>query len=268
MSRITTSRYLFALVLSFALQACGGGGGGGDPTPPTNVPNAVPTGYYNNIDTTTTTGSATVFEDDDTTPRALDDLQGMIHNGRFVLMSFQSRLAYNGDITVNGNNYSGSVTVYRNGTAITTATVNGTIAQGSTITGTLGGTGAGRGSFVLVYSPKNTEAAALSIAGRFWSRPIGGSSTSFAFSVDPTTGNMTTSATTTNGVFQSCAFGAGSTMAPISGQHLYTVSLTLTGCNNSLLNGAYTGLATTRAAQDDALPFVVTNGTYSLHTEF
>lgn len=252
---------ILSLTLIGMLTACGGGGGGGgDPVP--NIVDAVPNGYYGN------TGTASVFEEDNNTAVTIRDLQGMIYNNRFTMLSHNRQLSYDGTITVSGNNYTGTVTIFFNGARLSTATVNGTIIQGSTVTGTLTGAGAGRGTFALNYSPKNSEPADLSIAGRVWTRPVGNSTTVFQFSVDPVTGQMTTSTATTNGTFQDCTFGSGSTMAPISGHHLYTVTMTLTGCFNTALNTAYTGLATTETVQDDKLPFVASNPNHSMHTNF
>jgi len=252
--------YLFSILcVCSALTSCGSGGGG------STVTNAVPTGYYGN------NGTAAVFADNNATPLNITDLQGMIHNNRFIMMSFGRSLSYDGTITVTGNSYAGSVTVYRNGVPITTATVDGMIDQGVTISGVLAGTGtgAGRGSFLLNYSAKNTEAADLNNVATIWPGQIGGSTSNFEFSVAPVTGIMTSSLSTTDGVFQACVLGSNSTIAPISGLHLFTVSLTLSGCaGGNTVNGTYTGLATTRNVSNDNMPFAVSNGAYSIHRDF
>ena len=261
----TTTSHRFSLILGlvFVLQACGGGGGGGgDPTPPTTVPNADPKGYYNN------TGSAALVSGN------LTDLQGMIHNNRLIMLSANAGLSYDGTIAITGNNYTGTLSVYDDGTLLGTAPVTGVITQGQTVTGTLTGTGAGSGTFTLNYAANNSEAAALSAVQRSgnWFAPVGGSTTEFAMSVR-TNGDIIETVMT-DGIFGGCSM-VGS-IAPVSGTHLYTVSLTLSSCNPkytlTTADGTYTGLATTRTQNsgtpNDRLLFVVTNGTYSLSNEF
>lgn len=250
------------LVMVGLLQGCGGGGGHGAPAP---VVDAVPNGYYG------TNGTAAVFDDNNTTPLPINDLQGMVYNGRFIMLSTAEGMSYEGTITVSGSNYSGSVTVYRVGALVTTATVSGTINQGSTISGVLTGTGAGRGTFTLNISPKNSEVADISLVAAPYSRSLGNSTGAYEFTVADVTGAMTTTLPTTDGRFQNCIFSNSSTIVPISGQHLYTVNFTLSGCFTDTVNGIYAGMATTRNNQngmDGALPFVASNGTNSIQTEF
>lgn len=274
MTRNTTVRRSFflnllVLVSAALLAACGS-----DKKAPPPVVNAEPTGYYGTSGTGINS-TADVFEDDNTASLSIANVQGMVHNGRFIMMSLNSTnsvnpgpMSYDGPITVSGNNFSGSsVSIYRNGLLIGTAPVTGTITQGSTITGTLSGSGAGRGTFTLNYSPKNSEAAALNIVGTTWPGLIGGSTSIFNLTVNGTTGALASNATT-DGVFQACTLAVGSVMTPVSGQHLYTVSLTFSGCNTGAANGTYTGLATTRNPTDNNMPFAVSKGTYSIHSNF
>lgn len=270
----STLQYRFSLVLGLmlTLQACGGGGGD-DPTPPANVLNAVPTGYYNN------TGTATVAGGTNNSQGSITDLQGMIHNNRLIMLSAIQGLSYDGTIAVTGNNYSGTVAVYDDGTLLASnVPISGAINQGSTVTGTLTGTGAGSGVFTLNYAANNSETAALSAVVRStdWSAYIGGATFPFELFIRPTAGSTTTGTITENlaagdGIFRACRMSG--LIEPVSGTHLYTVSVTLSGCNpNTAADGTYTGLAATRTQNssipNDRLLFVITNGTFSPSSEF
>ena len=76
----------------------------------------------------------------------------------------------------------------------------------------------------------------------------------------------------TNGTFDGC--NVTGTISPIAGTNLYTVNVVfdLTACINVdiITVNNYTGIATTRqiTAADDTLVWVVTNGTYSMASEF
>ena len=142
--------FMFAFVLAFIslLSACGGGGDDA-------VVNANPTGYY--------TGTAAVFVG---TAPAVDvqDLQGLVDGNRFMAMSEAQELLYDGTITsINGNTFSATVTVYKDGALVvgSPTTFTGTIIQGSQITGTFSGTGDWRGTFTLGYALSNNQAATL-----------------------------------------------------------------------------------------------------------
>lgn len=164
------SRLLLAFGLALALVACGGGGGGGgDPAP---LVNAIPTGYYIN------TGTASVLAGTGNTQVTASDLEGMIYNNRLMMQSVTQGLSYDGTIGISGNSYSGTLSVYDDGVLLGTAPVSGTITQGSTVTGTLSGTGAGNGTFTLNYAATNGEVAGLSrvedMTTPFWEVQSGG----------------------------------------------------------------------------------------------
>ena len=258
---------ILSLAVVSLLTACGGGGGGGgDPAP---LVNAIPTGYYGN------NGTARVFAEDNTTPIDIADLQGMIHNGRLVMLSAAQGLSYDGAITVSGDTYLGTLTAYRNGTKLTTAPVTGSINQGVSVTGTLSGAGANNGSFTLSYAGNNEEAAALSVVAgatnAIWSAPIGGGDTIFRMDINGTNGNILDDFPANDGLFRSCAMAGA--IAPITGTHLYTVSVALTNCFTPASNGAtYTGLATTRTqtpgGANNRLVFAVSNDSFSVNAEF
>lgn len=264
-SRILSS---LTLLLSLTLTACGGGGGdGGTPTP---VPDANPTGYYDNR------GTASVMAGAGNTQVAVTDLQGVIHNNRLMMLSAAQDLSYDGSITVSGNSYSGTLSVYFEGAFQGTAPVTGTISEGTSVSGTLTGAGAGNGSFQLLYAANNGEAAALSVVGRntiaSWFARVGGSTSNMQIVIDSSTGEIVPDPGTANdGVFAGCQMSG--TITPVSARHFYTVSAVLSGCTDvPSANGSYTGLAATRtenaATTNDRMFFAVTNGTYGLASEF
>ena len=265
----TKFRRIVALMAYALLTACGGGGGGGgDPAP---LVNAIPTGYYNN------TGTASVLAGAGNTQVTASDLEGMIYNNRLMMQSVAQGLSYDGTITISGNSYSGTLSVYDDGVLLGTAPVSGTITQGSTVTGTLSGTGAGNGTFTLNYAATNAQVAALGrveeTANPFWHGPIGGSTSDYFFGISASGALGHAGPATSNGTFHGCEF-LGDKITPIAGTNLYSVTVMFDpiGCINPniITVNNYTGLATTRqrVAADDTLVFMVTNGTYSLATDF
>ncbi len=240
------------------MTGCGSGGGGGG----TPVPDAVPTGYYAN------TGTADILADDNSTPVSITDLQGMIYNGRLIMLSVARGLSYDGTITVSGNNFSGTVSIYRNGTKLpaATATVDGIINQGSTVSGVLTGTGAGNGSFLLNYGIFNSGSVVLAdIGGSNWESAVGGSSTNYIFTLD-SLGPLNNFTKVTDGVFAGCDIGG--TVTSLSHPNIFSVTMVLTGCTNPAVNGTYTGLTTpvfSMINQFNVMFWGVSNGTYSMH---
>ena len=258
------TRPLVVSILIGLLTACGGGGGdGGGTTPAPQVPDAVPTGYYDNRGTGTL-NSTTVT-----------DLQGIIHNNRLMMLSATAGLSYDGSITVSGNNYSGTLSVYDDGTLVGTAPVTGTITQGTSVSGTLTGTGAGSGSFQLLYAASNSETAALGrvedTTNPYWEGPIGGSVSKNVIAIN-SGGNLLHAQAAFDGTFDGCNIYG--TIAPIAATNLYTVTIVFdtAGCINPdiITNNNYTGLATTRqrTTADDTLVMIATNGSYSVATDF
>ncbi|MBI3561657.1 MAG: hypothetical protein HY080_08085 [Gammaproteobacteria bacterium] len=261
-------RYIVATVMVVVmgiLPGCGGGGG----SVSTGPANADPTGYYD------ITGTASVKQTNNTTPLIMTELQGMVYNGRLIMLSKSAGYSYDGMIAVTGNNYTGTLTVYQKGINPLSAPVSGTITPGATITGTLTGTGAGNGTFTLKYAANNNQPAALSTVGRvspaLWTGKISEGNINTDFTIDSTTGSMS-SFGGSKPTFLCDVDGTLSTVTPISGTHLYSVKATVINCFNSAStgpNGTYTGLATTRTTTnlDDTLVMVMTNGAYSMDGE-
>lgn len=255
---------IVALMAYALLTACGGGGGGGgDPAP---LVNAIPTGYYIN------TGTASVLAGAGNTQVTASDLEGMIYNNRLMMQSVTQGLSYDGTISISGNGYSGTLSVYDDGVLLGTAPVSGTITQGSTVTGTLSGTGAGNGTFTLNYAATNSEVAGLGrvedTTDPFWRGRIGGSTPNYSLAID-NAGALSHRDPVFEGTFNGCRVSG--TITPIAATNLYSLSITLDFCiTTAVNNNNYTGLATTRqrVAADDTLVFMATNGTYSLATDF
>lgn len=248
------------------LQACGGGGNKAAAAP---VVNADPTGYYD------ITGTASVKDDaTNRNPVPITDLQGMVYNNHLYMISSLTGLTYDGPISVNGTGFTSNVTIYSKGVKVTTASIIGMIDAGKTITGSLTGTGSGNGSFALNYAVNNKAQSTLAIAGHSgvaWNGKISWSNFSTNFTIDGTTGSITSSGGS-KPVFLGCVVTG--TVAPLNGTHLYTINATVSSCFDSSstgANGTYTGLATTRtqSVEDDTLVMIITDGNsaYSMDGE-
>ncbi|MEW5755691.1 MAG: hypothetical protein AB1810_05250 [Pseudomonadota bacterium] len=262
---MNTSRYtsLFgrrgwkALVLLLslgALHGCGGGGSDGGT-------NANPNGYYG-VD-----GTAHVNNTDVT------NVQGMIHDGQFVMLSDAARLAYHGTIAVSRSTFTGEVTVYENGVAVATQVpVAGMISEGQFIDGRLEGTGLGSGTFRLSYDSvanavevKNSDLFAVN-----WKSVSVSDFFSIVVDDDPST-NITYGFQPYLGTFDECNFSGR--IDPVA-THLYAVSVTMHHCTNVGIYSepTYRGLATLRTENpttpNDRLVFAISNGNYSVNGEF
>jgi asparagine N-glycosylation enzyme membrane subunit Stt3 len=259
---------LLVLLAGMAVvQGCGGGGSSSTP------PNANPTGYYSN------NGTAMVKQADDMTDLSISDLQAMVSGNRIMMMSAANNLLYDGTITsINQSSFSATFTIYDNGQNPVTASATGMITQGSSVTGTLSGTGLGNGTFSLTYALGNSNPAAIArIAtegtGTGW---IGstGSINQHQYTV-LNTGVLLAEDTVGGATFDSCEMSG--TFVPVAGSNVYTISVTVSNCVDTisspgtLINGTnYTGLAATRSqtSTDDRMIFSVSNGSFDLNTEF
>jgi len=242
-----------------------------DPAPvPVPVPDANPVGYYENAGTASVNGGALL----------IDDLQAMVHGNRIMMMSATEELLYEGTITdISGNDFTADFTIYYRGEKPTesTATVTGQITEGSSITGTLNGSGFGSGTFSLLYASTNSEVAAISriVNGpgkTDWLGAIGFPGFEHEFAID-NAGVLLTTRNATGRVFDSCDFAG--TITPIGGSSLYSVSVSLSGCNSGAASegsadGDYTGFASSRSQTnpDDRLVFAVSDGRYSPNADF
>jgi len=234
--RLTPFPVVLLALCILTVQGCfhsGGGGGGG-----TN--NANPVGYYSSGDVLG--GSI-----------AVDDLQAMVAGNRIMMLSATNKLLYDGTITnITGNDFTANFTIYTDGENPITTTASGMITTNSSITGTLSGTGVGSGTFSLLYATTNDQAAAMV---RTWAG-AGGGFDNFAFIIDDT-GSLVHKTTAGMAPFDTCQMNG--TVIPVSGTRLYNVNVTMTLCNDSMVNGTYTGLTTTRdgTGTDDRLVFLI-----------
>ncbi len=255
--------FIFVLSLS-TLQGCGGGGGD-------NVTNANPNGYYSNA------GSADVKAADNMNPRPITDLQGMIHDGQFVMLSESAQLAYHGTITVRGNTFTGSVIVYEDGTGDPAPVpISGTINADKSIDGTLSGAGAGNGTFALKYSDENVVAVDngnLFVKSPWWEyvRDYNFFKLSIADVINPQSTNFSNQSQPLGSVFNECRISGR--IDPVA-THVYSVSVVMSNCTNSsvLVNPNYSGLATLRTENsmtpNDRFVISLSNGAYSINGEF
>ncbi len=266
--RLTPFLMILLVLSALMLQGCGGGGGGGGGGGVT--PDANPAGYYIN------TGTASVGDGGSGTID-ISDLQAMVHGTRIMMMSAVNGLLYDGTITdITGNAFTADFTIYTDGENPVPATASGTVTAGSKIEGTLIGSGAGNGTFSLLYATTNNEVAAIAriengqnISGVrvTWGAVIGGGSIDYEFIVEAA-GDIVSDAANVNGLFHACLIGVGSTISPIVDTNLYAVSAELVGCFHPTVSMDYTGLATIQTVADDTLVFMMTSGTYSFSHDF
>ncbi len=253
---------LFVLMMQGCFHSSSGGGNGG-------ISNADPTGYYTN------SGFVQVMMADDTTPRVTEaDFQGMVTDSQFMMLSDTENLSYIGTFTVSGNELSGSVTLYEAGvmtqedvplTAMITAT--------SKITGTLGGAGAANGTFQLNYAMDNSEVTLDQVVRAFdWREVVNPNipSLDLANATDPAPAFNFSAGGSGSNIFSGCGYLGR--MEPIVGTHLYSVSVTMDGCDPGTIDveavPTYTGLASVRDLTQDRFILALTNGTYDFSGEY
>ena len=257
-SQCQTTRFphlpmLLLALLALILQGCGDGV---RILPPSD---ADPTGYYINKGTASVDNGAggTI---------AIDDLQALVDGKRIMMLSIANELLYDGTITsITGNSFEADFTIYTAGKNPLTATASGTITAGSSITGTLTGSGVGSGQFTLLYATTNDQAAAMTSA---W-LGSGGGFGEFGFTIDGAGSLVHDESAGSGQLFLQCQMKG--TVTPVSGTRLYRVDVELKDCDDLDVNGAsYSGLTTTRdeSTTDDRLVYAVSNGTYTLSGEF
>lgn len=225
-----------------------------------------PDGYF--------TGTATVKADDNVTDLIISDLKAMVNGNRFMVMSANSRLLYDGTFTdISESDFTASVNIYYYGALVSTSTtVSGLIVSESSIKGTLAGDGFGNGTFDLTYSLVNQPSALTEVAkdwegtlafGGFvdkerltsdvWQVSVGGEL------------SLLSSPFSSEGVQLCQVDSAASSLLPVAGINVYAVKLFLTDCSNPDANGSYTGLAssTIDSSTDDQLAVAFSNSSFS-----
>jgi hypothetical protein len=133
--------------------------------------------------------------------------------------------------------------------------------------------GIGNGTFDLTYAQPSTPPAALSrVQNNFdemWIGRVGGGlNLGLGFIIDGA-GSTAHKQSADGGVFNGCVVASGG-VVPVSNVNVYTVTITLSNCNDTSVDGTYTGLASTRSQtdMDDWLVLMVTFSDYSIHAEF
>ncbi|MBI1425466.1 MAG: hypothetical protein GC149_18680 [Gammaproteobacteria bacterium] len=241
------------LPLAMLLSGCGGGSS-------SSPPPADPTGYYG------VSGFATVKQSDNITDLSISSgLEAMVYNNRILMLSSADKLLYDITITnISGDSFTGTAVIYTDNQNPMNATVSGTITSGSSITGTLTGTGAGNGTFKLVYESKGI--APIMTTG--WGVKIGGSSQYFNIQIDASR-NLTTQNGVNTGYFSGCTISGN--LVSIGGTQLYSVKSTISGCTtDASFNGTYNGMATSQDAASIILVFAVmkADASHSLSADF
>lgn len=282
MNKVNVISKLAMITVFTALVSCGGGGGGGGTpaTPPD------PTGYYYSSNTTTNSAKLQLVDnllDGGTGPNTgntTNDLQAIIYNKRFMMMSTSQHLLYDGaNVSMGNGTLSGTVTIYHYPPGIsppiapTTATLSGTVNLGHSITGTLTGMGLGNGKFNLVYASSTinpvADAATVTRALGIGWRGIYGDEISLGMSfLVSSSGSISSNIPDSSTTLSNCLMSSG-TIKPITGTIFYDVNVNLSSCNNgsstpAIANGNYIGLATVRTdtvnnAQVNRLIFIASH---------
>jgi hypothetical protein len=236
--------------------------------------NSNPAGYYDDIVTASVGDGA-----GGSLP--LSDFQAMVQDNRFMAVSVSNGLVYAGPLVMFGDDFTATVSVYRNGLLIySNVAVSGVLVEGASMSGTFAGTEQGAGTFDLVYASTNEEMANVVRIDTNWSSLIGGSTTDAVFAI-ASSGVVTGAGSPTDGNLSGCSIetvvgGVPVAVIPVTDSGLYRVTVQLTGCDTAAIQtitaGHYTGFATSRtdATLDDTLVFVVTSadGEYSVSGDF
>ena len=233
-----------------------------DDPAPVPTPDANPTGYYD-LGTLSVDGAAI-------TDNNLLAMISLASNNAGTIAT----LVYDGIMTITGNDFTADVTVYTNGENPVTSSMTGTITEGSQITnGTLTGTGVGSGSFDLMHSDTNSEAAVISrittnINNTRWSGTLNGAGTPHTFEVDVNKNYISDGITDNDDTFEFCAIDG--TIKPIDSTSLYSVNVTLFGCTIDAVELSYSGFAATTSLADTKLVYMATESTktYSVGGEY
>jgi len=196
-------------------------------------------------------------------------------DGQLMMLSVNTGVAYVGTITVSGNSFTGSVTIYEAGVATQNDVpiINGMITQGATMTGDLNGTGrAASGSFTLNYAGgMDNEPVALDQVyyNLDWIAVNNNDNFGLSIEEEPAPGANFGSGGLGLGTFDSCGFRGR--LEPVLGRHLYAISGDMSRCDDAaiLQPVGYSGLVSVRGtAPDDRLIVVLTNGIYGIIGEY
>lgn len=237
-----------------------------------------PNGYYVN------TGTASVGDGDSGT-LPIGDFQAMVQDNRFMAMSVANGLVYAGPLVMFGEDFTATVSVYRDGLLIySDVAVSGVLIEGASMSGTFAGTEQGEGTFDLVYAATNADVADVARIDTNvktdWRSHIGDTTTDAVFAIN-SSGVITGSVAPTDGNMSGCTINTVDSGDPVAvvlvaETSLYRITVQLNGCVDPAIQtstaGNYTGFATSRtdATLDDTLVFMVTSadGLYTVSGDF
>lgn len=234
-----------------------------------NDDHADPAGFYN-IGAATIKAPANVNID-----LVVNDLQAMINGNRIMIMSNSNALLYDATITdIEGNDFNADVNIYHGmdiatqetpPTVIST-TIQGTITEGSQISGTIAGSGIGSGNFSLTFSPTNSTQADIVNIDERWTGSINSVDQFALFEFEIlNTGIVQVDGldSPSAGLFDNCVMTGDVT--PIANSTLFNLDLRITfgTCNIDIgtREGDHTGFITTKDSNHDTLVVMFTNGT-------
>jgi len=238
LSSIVNSIFLFFSI--FLVSACSSGGGG-----PAPVPDVDMSGYYE--------GTATIDA------LNVTDLQVVTDNSQLIVTSVANDLLYVATITsISGNDFTASVRIYKNGLFERTATVTGTATAGSSMTGTISGSGAyTSGTFSLTYSLVNSRAPVVFDNTSYWSDSL---TTSLEFGSNTILYVHLSSGTSSSNLNQCYVDSSLTNVTTEQPGRIRNFSGSFVSCTNNATNGVSAqGYMTTfdGASADDSMLFVI-----------
>ena len=190
------------------------------------------------------------------------DLQAIFTQNEFILASHSNNLLYSGTITSRtGNNYVGTVRIYKNGVYLRSATVTGVHVFDSSATGILSGTGDyTNATFAVDYSLLNTRAPLAIAGGAEWNdESPATASIEFTTSI---VANVRLTANASSAALGLCTMptAALSNVNTVQTGRIRAFSGVMSICSTTLTNGVTARGYTTsfdQAGIDDAMLFVL-----------
>ncbi|MCP4491559.1 MAG: hypothetical protein GY820_30270 [Gammaproteobacteria bacterium] len=138
------------------------------------------------------------------------------------------------------------------------------------LSGTFAGSGIANGTFSVAADEfANAGAAGLDvIGGASYDGKLNTGFSFIKFDIDAS-GNVESTTSSINAIkMTGCALVEGSKLTPIANENLYDLVFVLSGCDDSTVNGTYTGLVTifddlAQPAVNGFMPAAFSNGEYS-----
>jgi hypothetical protein len=227
-----TGRYIFIVCMVLVVYGCSSGDDSGTPASTTSaITDANPDGIYS--------GS---FTENGVTY----NMAGIVYNNKFVGASVDAGVLYTGNIGISGNTMTGQVDILAIGGGYDhTTTINATVVEGSSITGTA--TDAiSTASFTLNIDSIWNRTPDVNLAGTY----------SFSDGLYTLTVSVNNDGSFTGSDTDGCAL-SGSQNNFDSSHNLYALVVTVSNCG--IVNGTYTGYALNDdlSVQNDLLIWVL-----------